>query len=127
MEQVRSVIRKAVAAMNEDDPDTFCSFLSENAIMFPPTEPPKTGKKLHDWMFDFLNRFRVNFDRYEDVEIRIANNLALNHYFFIWTVTPKPKGEPFVRQGHGIRILAKEPGGSWKISREIWSMYPAPE
>ena len=123
MESIRKVTEQVVTAMNEGDIESFFAVISDDAVFFPPTEPPKSGNELPDWMNHFLNQFSVHFDRYVDEEIVPAGDLAINHYSYEWTVTPKAGGESTIGQGHGIRILKLRADGSWKITREIWSIY----
>lgn len=127
MESIRKVTEQVVTAMNEGDSKSFFAVISDDAVFFPPTEPPKSGEELRNWMGHFLNQFGVHFDRYVDEEIVTANDLAINHYSYVWTVTPKAGGESMIGQGHGIRILRLQADGSWKIFREMWSIYRPPE
>ena len=124
MESIRKITAKIVAAMNEGDIQSFVSVFSDDAILFPPNEPPKTGVALHDMMSDFLNRFDIHFERYVDEEIVKAGDIAVNHYSYVWTVTPTVGGEPMKGAGHGIRIFKVQRDGAWKVTHEMWSIYP---
>lgn len=124
MDSIRKVTAKIVKAMNEGDIQSFLSVLSEEAILFPPNEPPKTGAALHDMMSDFLNRFKTHFDHYVDEEIVTAGDIAINHYSYVWTVTPAAGGEPMKGAGHGLRIFKVQRDGTWKVTHEMWSIYP---
>jgi uncharacterized protein (TIGR02246 family) len=126
MELIRKVTAQVVAAMNENDVQSFFSVVSNDAVFFPPNEPPKSGKELRNWMNNFLNQYTVHFDRYVDEEIVQAGDLVINHYSYVWTVIPKAGGDSMIRQGHGIRILKLQADGLWKITREIWSIYRPP-
>lgn len=126
MESIRKVTERIVTAMNEGDIQSFFAVISDDAVFFPPNEPPKSGNELRNWMNNFLNQHNVHFDSYVDEEIVLAGDLAINHYSYEWTVTPKAGGESMIGQGHGIRVLKLQADGSWKIGREIWSIYRPP-
>jgi uncharacterized protein (TIGR02246 family) len=124
MESIRKITDKIVTAMNEGDLQKFLSVFSDDAALFPPNEPPKTGAALYDMMSDFLNRFDIHFERYVDEEIVKAGEIAINHYSYVWTVTPTAGGETMKGAGHGIRIFKIQRDGAWKVTHEIWSIYP---
>jgi ketosteroid isomerase-like protein len=123
MKNIREITETMVSAMNRDDIQAVFNFLSDDAVLFPPTEPPKTGAVLFTWFSEFLNNFSVHFNRYTDEEIVEAGDLAFNHYSYEWTVTPKAGGESMVGCGHGLRILKLQPDDTWKITNEMWSGY----
>lgn len=123
MKSIRMITERIVTAMNEGDIPLFFTVISDDAVFFPPNEPPKSGNELRRWLSDFLSQYTVHFGRYVDEEIVQAGDFVINHYSYMWTVTPKAGGESMIGQGHGIRILKLQVDGSWKIFREIWSIY----
>ncbi len=123
MKNIREITETMVMAMNHGDIQEVFSVLSDDAVLFPPTEPPKTGAVLSAWFSEFLNNFSVHFSHYSDEEFVEARDLAFNHYSYEWTVTPKAGGEPMMGCGHGLRILKLQPDDTWKITHEMWSVY----
>jgi len=121
VEAIRTITKRVVEAMNRGDVESFFDVLSEDAVFFPPNEPAKRGAELREFMSEFIDQYTVHFDRYADEEIEVAGALAVNHYSYRWTVAPKAGGEPRIAEGHGIRILKKQEGGTWKITHEMWS------
>jgi ketosteroid isomerase-like protein len=123
MKKIREITETMVSAMNRGDIQAVFSVLSDDAVLFPPTEPPKTGAVLFTWFGEFLDNFSVHFSRYRDEEIIEAGDLAFNHYSYEWSVTPKAGGEPMMSCGHGLRILKLQPDDTWRITHEMWSGY----
>lgn len=126
LKSIRIITEQVVTAMNGSDTQSFFAVVSDDAVFFPPNEPPKSGNELRNWLSAFLSQYTVHFDRYVDEEIVQADDLVFNHYSYVWTVTPKAGGESMIGQGHGIRILKLQADGSWKISHEMWSTYRPP-
>lgn len=123
MKKIHEITETVVSAMNRGDIRSLFNVMSEDAVLFPPNEPPKTGAVLHTWFSQFLNNFSVHFNSYGDEEIVKAGDLVFNHYSYEWTVTPKAGGEPKVGCGHGVRMLRLQADGLWKIIHEMWSGY----
>jgi ketosteroid isomerase-like protein len=123
MEAIRAITDRVVQAMNSSDKAALFEVLGADAVYFPPTDAPKTGSELRDWLSQFLDGFTIHFDRYIDEEIVPAGDRVLNHYSYEWTVTPKAGGDPMVGCGHGLRIFRLQADGSWKITHEMWSGY----
>lgn len=127
MEEIKRVTKHVVEAMNRGDSRSFFSVISDEAVFFPPNEPPKKGDDLRRFMTQFLDQYSVHFDSYVDEKIISANDFVINHYAYEWTVTSKAGDGPRKGQGHGIRILKLQADGSWKIHYEIWSIYAQPD
>jgi len=51
MESIRKVTEQVVTAMNEGDIESFFAVISDDAVFFPPTEPPKSGNELRDSIY----------------------------------------------------------------------------
>ncbi len=127
MEAIRTITKHVVEAMNSGDVEAFFDVVSEDAAFFPPNETAKRGAELREFMSEFLDQYTVHFDRYVDEEIEVVGELAINHYFYRWTVAAKAGGEPGTWEGHGIRILKQQADATWKITHEMWSAYRSQE
>jgi ketosteroid isomerase-like protein len=123
VEAIRAVTKHVVESMNRGDLEAFFGVVCEDAVFFPPNEPAKRDEELRQFMAEFLDQNTVHFDHYVDEEIEVVGELAVNHYFYRWTVAPKTGGEPQTAEGHGIRILKQQAGSTWKITYEMWSCY----
>jgi ketosteroid isomerase-like protein len=53
-------------------------------------------------------------------EIMISGDRALVRYAFDNVNTSKASGEKTRLRGKGVLIFARQPGGRWKIARNIW-------
>jgi ketosteroid isomerase-like protein len=60
-------------------------------------------------------------------EVRVSGDLAFMRITYNETVMPKVGGEPIALHGNWLVILERQPDGTWKWWREMWSIYPRPE
>jgi ketosteroid isomerase-like protein len=57
-------------------------------------------------------------------EVLVTGETAYHSYTYTWCVWPRAGGEEIVATGKGVHLLSSQPGGSWKIAREIWNASP---
>ena len=116
------VERDAVAA---GDIERYLAVLTGDAIFMPPNSPSKTRAELHDWLRGFLEGFRVEWLRFASTETQVEGDMAFHSYTYTWRVSPRAGGEPTISSGKGVHLLRRQPGGLWKIAREMWNGSPA--
>lgn len=132
MAAIEQLHRKDAAAAKAGDVDTLATLWTADAIALPPGEAPVIGI---DAIRIWLNRSRMDTTKVEVTEyicdfkeVRIAGEQA-----FEWartSVTMRPKGAPgsVHASGNLMRLLRKQPDGSWKVARAIWNLErPSPE
>jgi ketosteroid isomerase-like protein len=119
--QVVALSQREVDACAAGDIDLYRAILADDAIYMPPNTPPKAGAELRRWLGDFVENFTIEWLDFVHGETVVAEDLAFHDYAYRWKVTPKAGGQPVLGQGKGIHIARRQPGGSWKLVRNIWN------
>jgi ketosteroid isomerase-like protein len=125
-QQIVALVEQEVKAMSGGNADDFFVILADDAVLMPPGIGAKKGTALRGWMRDFIQNFTVEWLQWISIEIVISGDMAFHTYAYSWRVTRKAGGAPTVAHGKGIHILRREPGGPWKLAREMWNASPAP-
>ncbi len=119
-----------IAANTTLDLDELISLTTDDVVVLPPGRAPVVGHEaLRKFYSELLNRapdiqvlaYSENWE-----EVRIMGDFA-----FQWgTITERSKptvtGAETVSAVHAMRMLARQPDGSWKIARAMWNTAPAP-
>ena len=122
---VKAVADDEFRAMANGEVDAFARLLAPDAIFFPPNEPPKSGPAVAPWIGGFIGAYAVSFvERHHD-DVLLADGWALLRTGFWWKVTPRAGGEAIDRLGNTVRVFRQDEAGAWRLSREIWTTYPA--
>lgn len=122
--QVFAVTEAETIAVEAGNADSYFSILSDDAVFMPPNVASKTGVDLRQWLRDFLERVTIEHVEFAHGETIIREDLACHAYTCRWTATSKCGGTPTSMAFKGMHVLRRQPGGSWKISRNIWNTDP---
>ena len=57
----------------------------------------------------------------EIIEVVVDGDLAVIWSNYTGTLTPRDQGEPIENNGKWLKVLKRQPDGSWKFSRNIWN------
>jgi len=121
IQAIKSLFAGLETATNDADLDRYVSIYADDAVMFPPADPPSVGKKairteVQQWFeeYDFQSSYEV-------VDVEISGIMAAVQVSFLTTITPKPDGEPVEETGNWLWILKKQPEGMWKAIYEMWT------
>lgn len=125
-QQIVALVEQEVQAMSGGNPDRFFAILADDAVLMPPGIGAKKGTELRGWMRDFIEHFQVEWLKWFSIETVVAGDMAFHTYAYSWRVTRKAGGPPTVAHGKGIHIFRRDPGGPWKLAREMWNASPAP-
>jgi ankyrin repeat protein/ketosteroid isomerase-like protein/L-ascorbate metabolism protein UlaG (beta-lactamase superfamily) len=120
--------KKDMEASLKGDTDTLLSLMTDDIILIYPDQPPMRGidnirKKMQSYKKELENieikQYNITFD-----ELVIEGSLAyewgsFHHIYFL-----KDKGREIEEKGRLMRILRKQPDGSWKVARSIWNSNP---
>lgn len=123
--RVIAVLDEEARAISDGDIDGLLAILAEDAVFMPPNLFEKTGEELRSWLRDFLAGFTAVWLKYVHGQTEVVGDLAYHVFFYSWRVTPKAGGAGTLGHGKGIHILRRQPDGSWKLAREIWTPSPA--
>jgi ketosteroid isomerase-like protein len=99
------------------------TFVADDAVIVPPDEPPIVG------MAAIRPRYAAVFDAYsfrftgQPVEIAVAGRLAIVRASIEETLTPTRGGASTELRGAWLLVLKQQPDGSWKLWRNMWSVF----
>ena len=125
-QRVNGVIDAEVAAIADDDIESYLALLTEDALFLPPGLPSIGGEELHAWLREFLEQWRIEWLGYRHDESEICGDLAFHRFSYSWRLEPKRGGQLQVSHGKGLHILRRPAEGDWKIARETWNDRPTP-
>ena len=121
VEAIKSVNVVLIDAFNAGDVSTAVGLVMEGAVDLPPHRPAVVGKEaIRSFLQSDVDRFTMNFAD-EIVEVEIGGDLAVIWSNYTVTLTPRDGGEPIVNNGKWLKVLKRQPDGSWKFFRNIWN------
>jgi ketosteroid isomerase-like protein len=126
-EALQAVGDEEFRLMETGDVDAFLALLSSDVLFLPPNDSPKAREAVAPWIRRFIDGFSVKFLEHSHDETLLLGDWALLRTSFRWRVTPRAGGEALVRLGTTLRVFRREPAAPWRLAREIWNTYPAPE
>lgn len=119
-----------IAANTALDMDALVALTTEDVVLLPPGRTPVRGHQgVHSFYKELLDRAPdAQILAYSEdwEEVRIMGDFA-----YQWgTITERAKtsvtAPETISAAHAMRVLARQPDGSWKIARFIWNGAPAP-
>jgi uncharacterized protein (TIGR02246 family) len=126
VEAIKTLLAEYDAAATAGNVDAYMALYADDAVSMPPNEPARTGKEeIRAGFVAFLEENTVQLTSQVD-EVRVSGDLAFLRVAYDETVTPKAGGEPTQPHGKWLVILQRQPDGSWKWWREMWSSYTPP-
>ncbi len=120
---IEALHRRDVDASKTGDFKTLRSLIDDDGVLMPPGEPAYRGH-------DALNAtFRTMQAQHRNVEVleydqHFEEVVVLGDFAFEWgTLTGKQRSndQVFSARFHLMRILKKQPDGTWKVYRSIWN------
>jgi uncharacterized protein (TIGR02246 family) len=128
VEAIERVNVELINALNAGDASAAVALVMDDAVDLPPNRPAVIGKEaIRSFVQSDFDRVTMNFNE-EIVEVEVAGDLAVIWSNYTVTLTPKEDGEPIENKGKWLKVLKRQPDGSWRFSRNIWnSDNPPPE
>ncbi len=123
-QQVFAVTEAELSAIQSSDAEKYFSLLSDDAALLPPNTASKTGEELRRWLSEFLEQVAIERAKLVHGETWIRDDLACHEYACRWTATRKSGGTSTAMAFKGVHVLRREPGGQWRIVRNIWNVDP---
>jgi uncharacterized protein (TIGR02246 family) len=121
VEAIKKVNVDLINAFNASDAAAAVALVMDDAVDLPPNRPAVIGKEaIRSFVQSDFDQFTMNFAD-EIVEIEVARDLAYIWTNYTVTLTPKNDGEPIGNNGKWLKVLRRQPDGSWKFSRNIWN------
>jgi len=127
-QMIEELHKKDVAASKARDLATLVSLWTDDGVALPPGEDPIIGKEaIQLWLQRDLEQERdyqitEYVHNFEEIEI-------LGEWAFEWgtlsgAVEPVAGGPPMRMTGKLLRILKRQPDGTWKVARSMWNNDP---
>ena len=128
VEAIKRVNVDLINAFNAGDVSAAVALVMDDAADLPQNHSAVVGKEaIRSFVQSDFSQFTMNFAD-EIVEVELAGDLAVVWSNYAVTLTPKDGGEPVENNGKWLKVLKRQPDGSWKFSRNIWnSDNPPPE
>jgi ketosteroid isomerase-like protein len=108
-------------AINDGDIATLSSLTDEDHIMVAPNRPPVVGKTANDAANGrAFQQFNID-ETWTPLETVVDGNLAYQRGTFTVAASPKAGGAGRTTHGSFLRIYRRQPDGSWRMSRDMFS------
>lgn len=124
VEAIRAVFAEFDAAAAAGDMERTLALYADDVLVMPPDQPARAGiDAQREASEGYYDEFDSNLTSQVD-EIAVMGDLAFARVSWSETATPKAGGDTTRVQGNWLVILKKQPDGSWKAWREMWTTYP---
>jgi ketosteroid isomerase-like protein len=130
---VKSAARKAIERLHRRDMRASAAgdfaalraLVDDNAVMLPPGGAPQRGAKDLDAAFERMSNSPQTHEvieyRLEFEEVKIFGNYAVEWGAIRGATREIASGRVNQSEYHVMRVLRRQPNGSWKIWRSIWA------
>ena len=122
---IEELHRKDIAATKAYDIETLVSLWTEDIVAQPPGGSPTIGKAVWRRQLEAGKAASVAYDvlAYEQKweEVTLAGDYAFEWGTFTSAVRPKAGGDEIRESYNVLRVLKRQPDGSWKVHRTIWN------
>jgi ketosteroid isomerase-like protein len=113
--------RQYLAAINDGDIESLSRLTTESHIMIAPDRPPIVGKAANDAANSrVFEQFEID-EIWSPSETALGGDWAYQRGSFSVTATPKGGGEPSTTTGSFLRIYARQPDGSWRMTIDMFN------
>lgn len=111
-----------VAGMRAADCNALLALLTRDAVVTPPNAPEATGVEgVRAWCEPTFSQVKSKSMAISNRDVTVAGDWGIEHGDFDWTVVPVAGGGEIRELGRFVAIWQRQPGGSWKLARDIWN------
>ncbi|HXG94866.1 MAG TPA: DUF4440 domain-containing protein [Blastocatellia bacterium] len=126
MEAINKLNERDMQASKSLDVDALVSLWTDDIVSLAPGAEPVIGKEANRASLLELKKAMGDVEipeyKFDFKEIKIAGDWAYEWGTFTGTAQAKGGKEPERQSGKVMRILRREPDGSWKIARTIYNI-----
>ncbi len=131
--------QKAIAELQQRDIqasmalniDELLSLWTDDGVLLPPDHAPILGRDALRQYYEEAKKQLGSNDilGYDEnwEEVQISGDLGYQWGTITARIKPPVGSSETVATVHAIRVLKRQPDGSWLVSRAIWNKAPAPE
>ena len=120
---IRALNQRHIDAFLSSDLDAVIALWSDDFTLIPPSGPVVRGGSANA---EIVRRGSEQVHAFEPVEavedfeeITVVGDYAFEWGTYRWTSRPRAGGDPVSAAGKLLRILRRDPDGSWKMHRTI--------
>ena len=118
---LNSLVADFMVAMNSGDADAMAALYASDAVRMPPDAEAIRGREA-------IRQNMVAAFEAADIEVQIhiqetefSGELAYVHGTFALITSPKDGSASSEIQGNWVRLMRREPDGSWLVADELWN------
>lgn len=124
---IEKLHQQDVAATLAHDPQALADLFTDDAVLLEPSSPPVIGKQaiLAENKKDQAEHPHMKVLSYKpDIkDIQIVDGIAYEWHYFDASFSESGKGDDVQTfRGKVLRILKRQPDGSWKFARVMWNL-----
>ena len=120
---IRATFREWVRVAERGDPDTYLSFITDDAVVMAPGQPEVVGKQaIAPWIRDFFTRYTFKFSDWSSREVEVAGDLAFHRYTGVATLTPRAGGASLRQDRKYLDVLRRGADGRWRASHHVFNL-----
>ena len=120
-DQIRHLRESYMRCQQAGDAEGCVRHWDADGVLLPPNEPSVKGAEaLLSWYRAAFKEFSLDFHLSYD-EIQVNGDWSFASGTDSGTVTPKAGGDPIEDSGKFLEIHRRQPDGSWKFARHMWS------
>jgi uncharacterized protein (TIGR02246 family) len=124
-EAIEELRRRDVAASKAQDADQLAALWTDDCIALPPGLPPARGKAVIRAQLERMLEYQRKMEilEYEEVfeELEILGDTAIEWGFIRGAERPRAGGEVQRSQVKVMRVLKRQPDGSWLVHRSMFN------
>lgn len=129
LKAIEELHRRDIAATKVYDIEALASLMTDDIVSLPPGQPPLVGKAANLAMLEAGREESVKYEvvEYEQLwkEVQVEGDYAFEWGVFKGAVRPKAGGDVIRQDYNVVRVLKRQPDGSWKVHRTTWNNAPA--
>jgi ketosteroid isomerase-like protein len=103
--------------------DMTMPYATDGVIVMPPNEPMVVGREAAmAWGQAFVNAVTIEGVSYDQTEITVSGDLAVEHYTSSLTMRMEGSEEAMTEELKGVHVYRKQADGTWKMTLDVWNM-----
>ena len=123
---IQKLHQQDIAATLSGMPDALANLFTKDAVLLEPGSPPVIGKAaiLAENIREKAARPQARVLSYkpEIKDIQVFGDAAFEWTYFKTSFQESEQGEVKSFQGRALRVIKREPDGSWKFTRVMWNL-----
>lgn len=124
LDAIKALRQADMTASKNQDYETLLSLMTEDCIIMPPGQDVIRGKEAIRQMMKAVEAAQKDVVITEYIhdfeEIHVSGDTAYEWGIYRGAYLPTPDSDEVKEKSRLLRILRREPDGTWKVARAIW-------